>query len=111
MRPENGIIPRLTKIKIDAADSAPPFEGPELAQTISETHANVVYIDEDQELVDYLVDNVATGDVIVFLGSHGFRGMIAKSKYRHGSRSSRSAKPGLSVEPAATSPAMNVPCS
>lgn len=70
------IIPRLTKIKIDAADSAPPFEGPELAQTISETHDNVVYIDEDQELVEYLVDTVATGDVIVFLGSHGFRGMI-----------------------------------
>ena len=70
------VIPRLTKIKIDPADESPPFEGAELAQTISETHDNVVFIDEDQELVDYLVDNVATGDVIVFLGSHGFRGMI-----------------------------------
>lgn len=70
------VIPRLTKIKIDTADETPPFEGQELAQTISKTHDNVIYIDEDQELVEYLVDNVATGDVIVFLGSHGFRGMI-----------------------------------
>lgn len=70
------VIPRLTKVKIDAADQAPPFEGAELAQTISETHDNVIYIDEDAELVDYLVENAATGDVIVFLGSHGFRGMI-----------------------------------
>ncbi len=70
------VIPRLTKIKIDTADEAPPFEGQELAQTISKTHENVVYIDEDQELVDYLTENAATGDVIVFLGSHGFRGMI-----------------------------------
>lgn len=70
------VTPRLTKIKIDTADEAPPFDGEELTRTISETHANVVYIDEDTELVEYLVDNVATGDVIVFLGSHGFRGMI-----------------------------------
>ncbi len=70
------IIPRLTKIKIDVNDSAPPIEGDELALTISQTHANVLYIDDDAELVDHLVNNAETNDLIVFLGSHGFRGMI-----------------------------------
>lgn len=70
------IIPRLTKVKIDQDDPSPPIDGQELALTISETHPTVLYIDDDAELISYLTENSETGDVIVFLGSHGFRGMI-----------------------------------
>jgi UDP-N-acetylmuramate: L-alanyl-gamma-D-glutamyl-meso-diaminopimelate ligase len=62
------IIPRLTKLKI--GDDM-PMEGKELADTIAKTHPNVKYIENDEELVNNL-----KGDVIAFLGSHGFRGMI-----------------------------------
>jgi UDP-N-acetylmuramate: L-alanyl-gamma-D-glutamyl-meso-diaminopimelate ligase len=70
------VIPRLTKLKVAADDLAAPMEGDELAQTISKNHKNVLYIDDDQKLVDYLISNTEKGDVVAFLGSHGFRGMI-----------------------------------
>lgn len=62
------IIPRLTKLKVG---EEMPMEGKELADTIAKTHPNVRYIENDEELVNNL-----KGDVIAFLGSHGFRGMI-----------------------------------
>ncbi len=62
------IIPRLTKLKV--TDDM-PMEGKELTDTIAKTHPNVKYIEDDEELVREL-----SGDVIAFLGSHGFRGMI-----------------------------------
>lgn len=62
------IIPRLTKLKV--TDDM-PMEGKELADTIAKTHPNVKYVEDDEELVRSL-----DGDVITFLGSHGFRGMI-----------------------------------
>lgn len=68
------VIPRLTKIKIDATDEAPPIDGPELTAAISQTHTNTHYFGNDDELVTHLV--AQTNSVIVFLGSHGFRGMI-----------------------------------
>lgn len=76
MAADEVVIPRLTKIKIDENDPNPPIEGEELALTISKTHPNVLYIDDDAELVEHLTGQAGTGDVIVFLGSHGFRGMI-----------------------------------
>lgn len=69
------IIPRLTTIK-QAPDEAPSIEGKELTKIIGETQPNVIYIDDDEKLVDYIVKNSKTNDVVVFLGSHGFRGMI-----------------------------------
>ena len=74
------LIPRLTKLKVDmSADSAAkdqPLEGPELAAFISETHPATEYIEDDVQLVTRATTLAATDDVIVFLGSHGFRGMI-----------------------------------
>ncbi len=67
------IIPRLTKLKIS---DEKPIEGDELASIISKTHKNTQYIEDDKELVKTLTSSVKNGDVIVFLGSHGFRGMI-----------------------------------
>lgn len=86
------IIPRLTKIKIDTNDTEEPADGKKLAEIIKKTHHNVVYINNDAELLKAILQKVepqgeipnraATGgsgsrsDCIVFLGSHGFRGMI-----------------------------------
>lgn len=72
------IIPRLTKLKTSAEKDA-PMEGNELASTISKTHKNSIYIEDDEKLVDNLVSQAKKGDVIVFLGSHGFRGMIEET--------------------------------
>lgn len=70
------IIPRLTKVKTSADDLAPPIEGDELARAISTTYHTTHYIDDDAKLVHYIHTATQPGDVIIFLGSHGFRGMI-----------------------------------
>jgi UDP-N-acetylmuramate: L-alanyl-gamma-D-glutamyl-meso-diaminopimelate ligase len=67
------IIPRLTKLKVG---DDKPMEGDELAEVIKKTHSDVSYISDDEELVKKLL---TSGDVIVFLGSHGFRGMIEQT--------------------------------
>lgn len=70
------LIPRLTKIKIDATDPNPPFEGGALADIIGKTHPKALYIDDDNKLIAYLKTKIQPGVVVVFMGSHGFRGMI-----------------------------------
>lgn len=70
------IIPRLTKLKIGEDSADVPIESAELAEKISKTHPDAHCIDEDEKLVQFLADNTKAGDVIAFLGSHGFRGMI-----------------------------------
>lgn len=70
------IIPRLTKLKTTINTSEKPMEGDELASTISQTHPNTNYMEDDTKLVAHLTSKTNEGDVIVFLGSHGFRGMI-----------------------------------
>ena len=71
------IIPRLTKLKINLNDPADrTIEGEELAEIISRTHSHTTYFEDDTKLIDYLRKRVQHKDVIVFMGSHGFRGMI-----------------------------------
>ncbi|MCB9798256.1 hypothetical protein H6758_00855 [Candidatus Nomurabacteria bacterium] len=70
------VIPRLTKIKIDPHASKEPLDGQRLAEIVQKTHPNVHHIEDDDELVSLLKQEATSGDVIVFLGSHGFRGMI-----------------------------------
>ena len=72
------IIPRLTKIKIDLSDNNKPFEGKELSNIIGRTHPSTVYIEEDEKLITYVQQKIQPGDVVVFMGSHGFRGMIER---------------------------------
>ncbi|MBD3311311.1 MAG: hypothetical protein GF349_02300 [Candidatus Magasanikbacteria bacterium] len=69
------IIPRLTKIKKDPTKPE-PYDGENLTEVISETHKNTKHIEGDNELVEYIYKSTTSGDVVVFLGSHGFRGMI-----------------------------------
>lgn len=71
-------IPRLTKLKTDVdADTADiPIEGDELAATISQSHPNTQYNENDDWLVTKACAEAQPGDCIVFMGSHGFRGMI-----------------------------------
>lgn len=73
------IIPRLSKLKLDENATEKPLEGDELATIVGKTHASVHYIESDEKLVSFLKSESKTGDVIVFLGSHGFRGMIEET--------------------------------
>ncbi len=70
------IIPKLTKLKVADGDTNLPMEGDELVDIISKTHTNTKYKDNDDGVVSFAVSHVERGDVIVFMGSHGFRGMI-----------------------------------
>ncbi len=85
-------IPRLTKLKIDfdAKPEDQPIEGPELCATIARTHTHTSYIEDDEALVAKAIEYAqaqaaAKGGTetpriaIVFLGSHGFRGMIEEA--------------------------------
>ena len=72
------IIPRLTKIKIKEGEEDKVMEGPQLKELIAKTHPQVSYIEDDEELINYLKQKTTAEDAIVFLGSHGFRGMIEK---------------------------------
>jgi UDP-N-acetylmuramate: L-alanyl-gamma-D-glutamyl-meso-diaminopimelate ligase len=69
------IIPRLTKIKHNDAEPE-PLDGRDLEKIISKSHKNVKYIEDDTELVKYLLKKSTPNKTIAFLGSHGFRGMI-----------------------------------
>ncbi len=78
------IIPRLTKLKVAENESGRnesnrPLEGEELAKIIGKTHVCVNYIESDEKTVTFLKSQTTKGDVIVFLGSHGFRGMIEET--------------------------------
>ncbi len=70
------VIPKLTKLKVDEENPQKTFEGDRLAKIISKTHKNVRYIDDDGKLVEEVTKNPDEKGCIVFLGSHGFRGMI-----------------------------------
>ncbi len=81
MAADEVLIPRLTKIKINPTEK-PPLEGAEIAEIISRTHGSVQYLPEDEKLLTYLEQKIQPGDAVVFLGSHGFRGMIDELVYK-----------------------------
>lgn len=76
------IIPRLSKLKTSDDEKERPLQGEELKDIISKTHNNTKYIENDEDLVKFLIENTKKGDVITFLGSHGFRGMIEETVNR-----------------------------
>lgn len=69
------IIPHLTTIKQDPTKPQ-VMDGQQLTDVIAKTHNNVKYIDDDNILINHLTNKPHAGDVIVFCGSHGFRGII-----------------------------------
>ena len=69
------IIPRLSAAKIDP-DQPAHLEASDLVRIISKTHSNCRAIEDDEALVQYLLTQIKKDDVVVFLGSHSFRGMI-----------------------------------
>lgn len=73
------IIPRLTKLKVAEDGSPAPMEGQELANIITKTHSDTHYIEDDTTLIDFIISHAKKDDCIVFLGSHGFRGMIEET--------------------------------
>jgi UDP-N-acetylmuramate-alanine ligase len=66
-------------LKVAEHASDQPIEGDELAAMIGKTHASTTYIENDQKLVTFLKTETQPGDVVAFLGSHGFRGMIEET--------------------------------
>ncbi|MBP6859046.1 MAG: hypothetical protein KBC69_00265 [Candidatus Magasanikbacteria bacterium] len=70
------IIPNLTKLKINEQETELPFEGQTLQEIIAKTHPKATFIENDNNLIEYIKNNTKKEDVVVFLGSHGFRGMI-----------------------------------
>jgi UDP-N-acetylmuramate: L-alanyl-gamma-D-glutamyl-meso-diaminopimelate ligase len=73
------IIPRLSKLKIDAQNPEKTFDGSELADLIKGNHKDTHYLDDDSKVIELITTGRIDGDVIVFLGSHGFRGMIEET--------------------------------
>ena len=78
------LLPRFTKLKISAeelsGEKKQPVDGQELAAYISTTHPHTLYIEDDTALVKAALQEAEEkGDVIAFLGSHGFRGMIEET--------------------------------
>jgi UDP-N-acetylmuramate: L-alanyl-gamma-D-glutamyl-meso-diaminopimelate ligase len=73
------IIPRLSKLKVDESNPEKTFDGQELCDTIALTHSDARYIEDDAALVELITKDRKEGDVIAFLGSHGFRGMIEET--------------------------------
>ena len=73
------VVPRLTKLKVYEKNPEAQFEGDRLAKIIGETQINTIYIDDDAKLIEYICKNRSEGDVIAFLGSHGFRDMIEET--------------------------------
>lgn len=70
-------IPRLTKLKKESGStSSPLLEGKDIQEILQADKVLVNYIHDDQELLSALGTKIRSGDVVVFLGSHGFRGMI-----------------------------------
>lgn len=72
------VIPRLTKVKIDEKTKDAVMDDAELTKVIAKTHAKTHLIADDEKLIEYLKTAAGPDDAIVFLGSHGFRGMIDK---------------------------------
>ncbi len=78
------LIPRLSQLKVDKEkvkekNKDEPMNGSELFEVIIKTHKDVAYFDDDESLVNFLILNAKKDDCIVFLGSHGFRGMIEET--------------------------------
>lgn len=75
-------IPRLTRLKTSEDESGSPIEGEELRSIIKKTQERTEYVEDDTDLVAKITSVAGAGDVIVFLGSHGFRGMIEEAVAR-----------------------------
>jgi UDP-N-acetylmuramate-alanine ligase len=73
------VIPKLTRLKIDPNETERAFGGKELVLAIGESHRNAGYFEDDEALVSHITEKREPEDVIVFLGSHGFRGMIEET--------------------------------
>jgi UDP-N-acetylmuramate: L-alanyl-gamma-D-glutamyl-meso-diaminopimelate ligase len=70
------LIPEFTKTKKDTTEAQKILEASDVVKILKNTHHNVSYFNHDTELTKYLKQKTQPNDVVVFMGSHGFRGMI-----------------------------------
>jgi UDP-N-acetylmuramate-alanine ligase len=68
-------IPRLSVAKTVEGEGT-RMDGEALAALIRQNGKEVRCVPDDEMLVSQIIKIAREGDVIVFLGSHGFRGMI-----------------------------------
>jgi len=71
------IIPRLSNVK--TVENEERLDGKELSeylQTHSRDNLGITLIEDDEKLIARLKEKPKKDDIVVFLGSHGFRGMI-----------------------------------
>ncbi len=67
------IIPRLSHLK---KSEHKYLDGEELSKIINQYHQNTIYLPDDNELINFILNKRNKYKIIVFLGSHGFRRMI-----------------------------------
>ena len=75
------IVPHLSATKHNE-DTEVRLDGAQLAQIIDSSNPDikeVLYIDDDIQVIQKLQKSAQPGDCILFLGSHGFRGMIEQT--------------------------------
>lgn len=65
-------LPRFTNVLGDYLDNY------KLEEYLKMMSVNVESISDDQKLVEALLLNIKDGGIVIFLGSHGFRGLIEK---------------------------------
>jgi len=68
------IVPRLSVVKAQVGQKR--LNGSELVGYIAKNGVKATYIDNDDKLIEILKQKINKDDIIVFMGSHGFRGMI-----------------------------------
>lgn len=73
------IFPRFTKLP---AIDTKRFNAEELIDSLKIYYDNITYVGDDDVLVNILIKEIELGEnihkIVVFMGSHGFRGMIDK---------------------------------
>jgi len=80
----NGVFSGVTRIFIPQMTEYPPkkgvkdISGRELASYLKKTHKSAVYEPSAEKLVAWLKKNAKKGDVIAFLGSRNFGGVLKK---------------------------------
>jgi UDP-N-acetylmuramate-alanine ligase len=68
------IVTKMPRVKGVTSDER--VLGIEIVSAIRETQGNVQYMPIDEKVLNYLVNSTSSGDVIIFMSSAGFRGLI-----------------------------------
>lgn len=68
------ILPRFRTVKLKSGEQK--VDSKEFARFIQKNNTKITQMPNDEKLVNYLIENKEPKELIVFMGSSGFRGMI-----------------------------------